>query len=248
MNFTDEKVRIITAAANFIKNKRRCIRYETNVYSSKANIELGAKFLPSTLELLFKVLLKPVASKMFSNQKQFLYMYLSVILKIFYILILLLLFFFKKHAKIKTKQSQREDANSNALFIFQNIHLKKVFFCLLHKITAKHRQKCRCTLIFKSPYMDRNWKFLCFYTWLSRPLCFRVCLVKYEKILLHLMCFTRLALALVFIFQVGRKKNYLNTLWKMKLSQMIVKLKKELNRKVYLQQEDLPGNISYKFI
>ena len=157
-------------------------------------------------------------------------------------------FFKKKHAKIKTKQSQREDANSNALFIFQNIHLKKVFFCLLHKITAKHRQKCRCTLIFKSPYMDRNWKFLCFYTWLSRPLCFRVCLVKYEKILLHLMCFTRLALALVFIFQVGRKKNYLNTLWKMKLSQMIVKLKKELNRKVYLQQEDLPGNISYKFI
>ena len=101
MNFTDEKVRIITAAANFIKNKRRCIRYETNVYSSKANIELGAKFLPSTLELLFKVLLKPVASKMFSNEKQFLYMYLSVILKIFYILILLLLFLKKKACQNK---------------------------------------------------------------------------------------------------------------------------------------------------
>ena len=41
-DFNDEKVRIITAAANLIKNKIRCIRYETIVYSSKANIELGA--------------------------------------------------------------------------------------------------------------------------------------------------------------------------------------------------------------
>ena len=48
-------MRIITAAANLIKNEIKCIRYETNVYPSKVDIELGAKFLPSTLELLMKV-------------------------------------------------------------------------------------------------------------------------------------------------------------------------------------------------
>ena len=53
-NFNDEKVRIITAAANLIKNEIKCIRYETNVYPSKADIELGSKFLPSTLKLLMK--------------------------------------------------------------------------------------------------------------------------------------------------------------------------------------------------
>ena len=42
-------MRIITAAANLIKSI--CIRYETNVYPSKANIELGAEFLPPTLKL-----------------------------------------------------------------------------------------------------------------------------------------------------------------------------------------------------
>ena len=49
-------MRIITAAANLIKNKIRYIRYETNVYPSKAVIELGAEFLPPTLKLLMKVL------------------------------------------------------------------------------------------------------------------------------------------------------------------------------------------------
>ena len=56
-NFNDEKVRITTAAANLIKNKIRYIRYETNVYPSKAVIELGAEFFPPTLKLLMKVLL-----------------------------------------------------------------------------------------------------------------------------------------------------------------------------------------------
>ena len=55
-NFNDEKVRIITAAENLIKNEKRYIRYETNVYPSKADIELDAEFLPSALKLLMKVL------------------------------------------------------------------------------------------------------------------------------------------------------------------------------------------------
>ena len=55
-NFNDKKVRIITAAANLIKNEIRCIRYETNVYPSKADTELGAEFLSPTLKLLMKVL------------------------------------------------------------------------------------------------------------------------------------------------------------------------------------------------
>ena len=55
-NFDDEKVRIVTAAANLIKNETRCIRYETNVYPSKADIELVAEFLPQTLKLFIKVL------------------------------------------------------------------------------------------------------------------------------------------------------------------------------------------------
>ena len=55
-NFNDEKVRIVTAAANLIKNETRCIRYETNVYPSKADIELVAEFLPQTLKLFIKVL------------------------------------------------------------------------------------------------------------------------------------------------------------------------------------------------
>ena len=50
-------MRIITAAANLIKNKTICIRYETNVYPSKADIELGSEFLPPTLKLLMKVLM-----------------------------------------------------------------------------------------------------------------------------------------------------------------------------------------------
>ena len=44
-------MRIITAAENFIKNEMRCMRYETSVYPSKADIELGAKFLAPSLKL-----------------------------------------------------------------------------------------------------------------------------------------------------------------------------------------------------
>ena len=49
-------MRIITAAANLIKNEIRSIWYETNVYLSKVDIELDVKFLPPTLKLLMKVL------------------------------------------------------------------------------------------------------------------------------------------------------------------------------------------------
>ena len=56
VNFSVEKVRIITAAANLIKNKERYIRYETNVYPSKGDSELSAEFLSPTLKLLMAVL------------------------------------------------------------------------------------------------------------------------------------------------------------------------------------------------
>ena len=55
-NFNDEKVRITTAAGNLIKIEIRYIQYETNVYPSKADIELGGEFLPPTLKLLMKAL------------------------------------------------------------------------------------------------------------------------------------------------------------------------------------------------
>ena len=58
VNFNVEKVRIITAAANLIKNKERYIRYETNVYPSKADSELSAEFLSPTLKLLMAVLVR----------------------------------------------------------------------------------------------------------------------------------------------------------------------------------------------
>ena len=38
-NFNDEKVRIITAAANSIKNEKKCKWYKTNVYPSKRDSE-----------------------------------------------------------------------------------------------------------------------------------------------------------------------------------------------------------------
>ena len=58
VNFNVEKVRIITAAANLIKNKERYIRYETNVYPSKGDSELSAEFLSPTLKLLMAVLVR----------------------------------------------------------------------------------------------------------------------------------------------------------------------------------------------
>ena len=45
-------MRIITAAANLIKNKTIYIRYETNVYPSKADIELGSEFLPPPFKIV----------------------------------------------------------------------------------------------------------------------------------------------------------------------------------------------------
>ena len=43
--FNNEKKRIITVAANLIKNWKRCIWYENNVYPSKADSESGAELL-----------------------------------------------------------------------------------------------------------------------------------------------------------------------------------------------------------
>ena len=47
-NFNDKKVTIITPAADLINNEKRCIRYETNVYSPMADSELGTEFLSPT--------------------------------------------------------------------------------------------------------------------------------------------------------------------------------------------------------
>ena len=40
-NFSDARVRIITAAANLIKNEIKCLRYETTVYPSKTDTEFA---------------------------------------------------------------------------------------------------------------------------------------------------------------------------------------------------------------
>ena len=47
-NFNDDKSENVNAAVNSIKNEIRCIRYETNVYSSKADTE----FVPNICPLL----------------------------------------------------------------------------------------------------------------------------------------------------------------------------------------------------
>ena len=61
-------MRITTDAANLIKNEIRDIRYETNVYPSKADIELGAEFLSRTLKLLMKVLVGQGLKQAFLGQ------------------------------------------------------------------------------------------------------------------------------------------------------------------------------------
>ena len=45
-NFNDDKSENIPAARNLIKNEIRCIRYETNVYSPNADIELVPNVCP----------------------------------------------------------------------------------------------------------------------------------------------------------------------------------------------------------
>ena len=65
----------------------------------------------------------------------------------------------------------------------------------------------------------------------------------WKNIAIFNLCFTRLALALVFLFQAGEKINIRphseKRFQKWQLNQTT-----ELNQKFYLQQEDLPGNIS----
>ena len=70
----------------------------------------------------------------------------------------------------------------------------------------------------------------------------------WKNIAIFNLCFTRLALALVFLFQIDRKKNSMATLRKLSFLKWQLNQKKELSQKVYLQQEDLLGNIAWKFI
>ena len=57
-NLEEERIRVIYAAANIMKNEIRCTQYETDSYPALNDIETGTSILPSSLMLLLECLIE----------------------------------------------------------------------------------------------------------------------------------------------------------------------------------------------